>query len=693
MNEKDLLLEVGTEEIPAAFLPDALNALREKTLKELQTRRIAFKDIKTMGTPRRLALIATNVAVAQEELIVTKMGPAKTIAFDKDGNPTKAAIGFAKGQGIDIADIKIVQTDKGEYICAEKKEQSEETIKLLPQILPNIILSLPFRKSMRWGDLDVRFARPIHWIVALFGSEVVRFELGNITSGAVSYGHRFMAPDPVKISSAAAYSDNLAQAFVSVDPQARRDTLIKEIRGLAASVNGVPDEDSALLDEVTNLIEYCAPVLCRFEEEFLKLPREVLVTTMKKHQKYFPILDKKGSPLPCFIAVNNTRAKDPAISARGHERVLRARLSDARFFYTEDQKKPLDAMTERLQGVVFQAQLGTSFEKVQRFKELALFMADELSKPSIKARVERAAYLCKADLVSEMVGEFPELQGIMGREYALIAGEDKEVAEAIYEHYLPRFAEDTIPSSDIGAIVGMADKLDTIAGCFGVGLIPTGTADPYALRRQCLGIINIIRQRWKEDNFSLREAIKKSLALLQNKLTRSAGDVESDVLKFFENRFSNLLTSEGTSFDIVDAVVSRGIDDITDMVKRIEAIEQVKKLPDFEPLVTAFKRVANILAGTTPHAVNSDLFENQAEHALYNKYLAVSKPVRHFMEVHNYITALSTIATLRPEVDSFFDNVMVMVDQESIRTNRQALLQEVSSLFVNFADFTKLSSA
>jgi len=413
----------------------------------------------------------------------------------------------------------------------------------------------------------------------------------------------------------------------------------------------------------------------------------------KKHQKYFPILDKKGNPLPCFIAVNNTRAKNPAVSARGHERVLRARLSDARFFYTEDQRKPLDAMTERLQGVIFQAQLGTSFEKVQRFQELALFICETLNRQSIRAKVERAAYLCKADLVSEMVGEFPELQGIMGRQYALIAGEDKEVAEAIYEHYLPRFAEDAIPGSDIGAIVGMADKLDTIVGCFGVGLIPTGTADPYALRLQCLGIINIIRRLWMNDRFSLRKAIQKSVSLLQQKLTRPAGEVESDVLNFFENRFSNLLSSEGIPFDIVDAVLSKGIDDVVDIGNRINAIERVKELPDFEPLVIAFKRVANILAETTPGTVNPQLFEHQAEKALHNKYLEVSKPVHHFMKVSDYITALSTIATLRPEVDSFFDNVMVMVEQEALRTNRLSLLQEVSSLFVNFADFTKRPNA
>lgn len=690
MDEKDLLLEVGTEEIPAAFLTDALKALREKVIKELQARRIAFKDIKTMGTPRRLALIASGVAVAQEELIATKLGPAKSIAFDKDGNPTKAAIGFAKGQGIDIAEIKTVKTDKGEYICAEKKEQSELTIQLLPQILPDIILALPFRKSMRWGDLEVRFARPIHWIVALFGNTIVPFRLGNIDSGDTSYGHRFMAPGPLRITNAASYAAQLAQAFVSVDPQVRRDTLIREIRGIAASVNGVPDEDSALIDEVTNLIENCSPVLCRFENEFLQLPREVLITTMKKHQKYFPILDTQGSPLPCFIAVNNTRAREPAVSARGHERVLRARLSDARFFYTADQKKSLDAMTERLQGVIFQAQLGTSFEKVRRFQELALFLTDSFFSQSIRARVERAAYLCKADLVSEMVGEFPELQGIMGREYARIAGEDAEVAEAIFEHYLPRFAEDSIPVSDIGAIVGIADKLDTIVGCFGVGLIPTGTADPYALRRQCLGIINIIAGR--QYKISLTGIIDKAIALLKEKLTRPVAEVSNDVLNFFSVRFSNLLTSQGYPADAVDAVVSCGIDDVLDMQRRIEALQQVKQVPDFEALAIAFKRVVNILAGAGSGAVSPGLFEEQAERDLHQKYLSLCGQVQSLMHKKEYLPALKLIATLRTEVDNFFDTVMVMVDQEAVRTNRLALLYEVSSLFVNFADFTKLSS-
>lgn len=690
MDEKELLLEIGTEEIPAAFLPDTLEALKSLTEKALQAQRITFKQIKTVGTPRRLALLAEGVSSAQKELISTKIGPAKSIAFDQHGKPTKAAIGFAKGQGIDIAEITTIQTDKGEYICAQKKEKSEKTIDLLPQILPDIILSLPFRKSMRWHDLDLRFARPIHWLFALFGVDIIPFTLGNITASDVTFGHRFLAPQPIKVSGISSYLEKLSAAFVQVDPQARRASILTEIRTIAASVQAVPDEDADLLDEVMYLIEYCSPVLCSFEKDFLKLPREVLITTMKKHQKYFPVLDKQGNPLPYFIAINNTMPKNPAIVAQGHERVLRARLSDARFFFTEDQKKKLDTMTERLKGVIFQAQLGTSYEKVKRFQKLALFITDNFFSPTIRSKVERTAYLCKADLVSEMVGEFPELQGIMGREYARITGEDSEVAEAIFEHYLPRFAEDRTPSSDIGAIVGIADKLDTIVGCFGVGLIPTGTADPYALRRQCLGIINIILD--KNYPIVLTQAITYGISLLKEKLTRPADEVRAEVLNFFSVRFSNMLTSQGYLPDTVDAVVSCGIDDMLDMVKRIEALQHVKQEPDFEPLAIAFKRVVNILAGTISGMVNPGFFENPAENALHEKYLTLRDTVQLLMHGKDYLAALKMIATLRDEVDNFFDTVMVMTDNESIRNNRLALLQEISSLFANFADFTKLSA-
>jgi glycyl-tRNA synthetase beta chain len=656
---------------------------------ELGAHRIGFKVMSTMGTPRRMMLLVKGVSDRQDDLVTQKIGPATKIAYDNDGQPTKAAIGFARGQGIDASQLKMIKTDKGEYICAEKKEKGGGTIDILSQSIPRIINAIPFPKSMRWHTFELRFARPIHWILALFGGEVIPFTLENIHSDNITYGHRFMAPELIKITDSASYLEKLRQAHVMINPQDRRKTILREIKKLAASVEGVPDEDPKLLDEVVFLLEAPFPVLCEFNPEFLKLPRAVLITTMKKHQKYFPVLDRDGNPLAYFIAINNTRASDEKVVCRGHERVLRARLSDAQFFYTEDRKKSLENMVEQLKGVVFQAKLGTSYEKVKRFKDLALFLAGAIRAASLKPKIERAALLCKADLVSEVVGEFPELQGLMGREYARLSGEDEGVAVAIYEHYLPRFAEDDLPSSDIGAIISIADKLDTIVGCFGIDLLPTGTTDPYALRRQCLGIINIILH--KNYSISLRETVKKSLHLLKEKISRSADDVHQEVLNFFETRISNLLVSQGYSFDVVDAVLSLGLDDIGEMVERVKALQQMKKEPDFEPLAVAFKRVVNILSKAAPNRVNPDLFEKSEESALYQKYLSIHQQVEILMNKKEYLMALKLISTLRQTVDDFFDSVMVMVENSEIRDNRLGLLFSISSLFTNFADFTKIA--
>lgn len=687
----ELLLEIGTEEIPAAFMPDALAAFKTLMEKELTSQRISFKEIQTCGTPRRLVLMAQKVALSQTDLVTEKTGPAKNIAFDKDGKPTKAAEGFARGQGIDVSGLKIVKTDKGEYICAEKHEKGVETKTLLPEICLKVITQLPFPKSMRWKDLDIRFARPIHWILALFKASVVPFTVGNIQSGETTCGHRFMAPAPVKVTGIASYLDAMKQAHVVVSQEQRKQAIVEKIRELAKKVNGKADEDEKLLDEVTFLIESPFPVLCSFEKEFLKLPVEVLITTMKKHQKYFPVFDNKGRPLNYFIAVNNTDTINPEVVMNGHERVLRARLSDARFFYTEDQKKSLGALTESLRHVLFQAKLGTSYEKVMRFQNLALFITEELNNPSIKSKVERAAYLCKADLVSEMVGEFPELQGIMGREYARIAEEPDLVSQAIFEHYLPRFAGDALPSTDVGAVISIADKLDTIAGCFGIGLIPTGTADPYALRRQCLGIINIILN--KKYALSFPVLVAKAVSFIGGKTTRPQPEVCSDVLNFFSARLSNLLTSQGFSYDVVDAVLSLGIDNMTDSVNRVDALQQMKKDPNFESLAVSFKRVVNILR-TAPAAqgVNPGAFEHAAEKKLYEKYLDIRDRAKELMVQRLYVQALQMISTIRDTVDAFFDNVLVMAEDMNVRQNRLALLQEVNSLFTNFADFSKIAS-
>ncbi len=687
---EDLLLEIGTEEIPAAFMPSVLAAIKNLTEKELQANRLACREIKTYGTPRRIVLMAFGVPTEQEDLVTRKIGPGKKIAFDQDGNPTKAAIGFAKGQGIDVSRLGTVETDKGEYICAEVKELGVKTTTLLPELLAKIINALPFPKSMRWRDLDIRFARPIHWIVALFGGTTVPFTVGNTEAGNTTRGHRFMAPNEITVSDIDSYMDAVRKAHVIIDPEERKSIITKKIEEFAQSVNGTPDNDEALLDEVTWLVESPFPVLCRFNDEYLELPAAVLLTTMKKHQRYFPMLGSDGKPLSSFIAVNNTDCTNPETVINGHERVLRARLADARFFYAEDQKTSLEGMAEELKNVVFQAKLGTSHEKVERFQSLALHLADVAGCASVSSQIEKASHLCKADLVSEMVGEFPELQGIMGREYARLAGEPDEVALAILEHYLPRFAGDVLPASDIGAMVSIADKLDTITGCFGIGLLPTGTADPYALRRQCLGIINIILE--KKYTVSLKSAVTKACDLLKEKLTRPADETAKDVLEFFSGRLANMLTSQSYSHDVVDAVLSLGIDDLTDSHNRIEALHQMKKDPDFESLAVSFKRVVNILADNEPVSLDTERFEQDEERGLHQKYLDIRDQVKNNMDKKAYVDALKDISTIRQAVDGFFDNVLVMAKDENVRQNRLALLQAVNSLFTDFADFSRIST-
>ena len=479
MSTKELFFELGTEEIPAGFIPRAMAGMEAIITRELFNARLSFDEIKTLATPRRLALMVKGIPAVQPDAELTATGPSKKAAYDADGKPTKAAEGFARGQGVDVSAIRIVTTDKGEYISITRTETGRPTHELLSEILPKLINEIPFKKSMRWGDLDVRFARPIHWIVALFDGVVVPFEFGNITSGAVSRGHRFMANTAFPVRDYAHYLEECERHFVIPDPERRKEIIRRETHRVAIAAGGhlLPDEE--LLEQVSFLVEYPSAVHGTFSEEFLKVPKEVLITSMRSHQRYFSIVDAGGKLLPGFITINNTLTQDPSVVVKGNQRVLRARLSDARFFFEEDQKIRLDERVEALKKVVYQQKLGTSFEKMERFKALAEGLADSLN-TAVKAQTGRAAWLCKADLVTGMVGEFPEVQGIMGREYALLEGEDAAVAAAIAEHYLPIQAGGELPASDIGAFVSIADKLDTICGCFGVGLIPTGAADPYA---------------------------------------------------------------------------------------------------------------------------------------------------------------------------------------------------------------------
>ncbi|MEW6614490.1 MAG: glycine--tRNA ligase subunit beta [Thermodesulfobacteriota bacterium] len=685
---KELLLEIGTEEIPSGFVPNALKDMKELIEKELKNLRIGFGQIKTLGTPRRLVLYIDHMSDKQEDTYIEIIGPSKKVALDQNGNPTKAAIGFARAQGINPSDLQQVSTLKGEYLAVRKKETGNDTKRVLSSILPRFIASIPFPKSMRWGDSSIRFARPIHWILCIFNGEIVPFKMYNIESGDHSFGHRFMSPDQFKVQDFNHYIKHLRDAYVIIDPIERKDKIKEIISQAAKAVSGKVLEDDELLDDVTYLLEYPTATLGRFEERFLNLPREVMISSMREHQKYFSVVDDADRLLPYFIAVNNTLAKDHGIVVSGNERVLKARLSDARFFFKEDQKIPFPERVYHLKEVVFQSELGTFYEKVMRFQKMAECLALEI-KPELKEISKKAAILCKADLTSGMVGEFPKLQGIMGREYALLSGEDVEVATAIYEHYLPRFSGDILPSTHAGAFVSIADKLDTVVGCFGVGLIPTGTSDPYALRRQALGIVNIILD--KRYPISLKKLIEINIEYLNGKISRDPVMVKEGVLEFFRLRLQYQLTSQGYSYDIIDAVLSLYFDDLADSFERIKALQELKNQPDFKPLAIAFKRASNILSQSSPGGdVFPSLFQDSMEDTLFEAYKEIEEYVVELISKKRYLEALIKMVQLRKPVDDFFDNVMVMVEDEKTRKNRLAILAEISGLFLNIADFSKI---
>jgi glycyl-tRNA synthetase beta chain len=687
MSTKELFLEIGTEEIPAGFIPRAMAEMEAIITRELTNARLAFGEVKTLATPRRLTLMVRDIPAVQPDAEITATGPSIKAAYDADGKPTKAAEGFARGQGVDVSAIKIVTTDKGEYISITRTETGRPTHELLSEILPKLINEIPFKKSMRWGDLDVRFARPIHWLVALFDGIIVPFEFGNITSGAVSRGHRFMANTTFPVRDFAHYLEECERHFVIPDPERRKEIIRRETHRVAIAAGGhlLPDEE--LLEQVSFLVEYPSAVHGTFSEEFLQVPKEVLITSMRSHQRYFSIVDGGGKLLPGFITVNNTLTEDPSVVIKGNQRVLRARLSDARFFFDEDKKVKLDERVEALKKVVYQQKLGTSFEKMERFRALAEGLASKLN-PASAQQTARAATLCKADLVSAMVGEFPEVQGIMGREYALLEGEDAAVANAIAEHYLPTQAGGELPASDIGAFVSIADKLDTICGCFGVGLIPTGAADPYALRRATIGIISIILDKgyW----LSLSGLINQALELLAAKLTRPKEQIAAEVLEFFRGRYINLLGNDYPG-DAVDAAVSAGFDELVDVKSRIAALSEFKNHSDFEPLAVAFKRVGNIIKEGTDAPVDPALFEDTAENALYEAFSSVKASVETRVAAGSWLDALTEIATLRGPVDAFFDRVMVMAEDQRVRTNRLALLTAIARMFGKIADFSRIA--
>ncbi len=683
---KEFLLEIGTEEIPSRFVGPALEKMQELFIQLLASGRVALQgELKTFGTPRRLVLHAAGLDERQADLSKEVLGPPRKVAYDAGGKPARAALVFAEKNGIAVDALSIRSTEKGEYVVARIDEKGGDTGQWLRQVLPGFILSIPFQKSMRWMDKDIRFARPMHWILALWGGSVVDFELDGLKSGNLSRGHRFMSPGAFLVKDFRTYAAQAEPNFVVLDPEVRKQRIVKQAAELAKSAGGTVLDDGGLVDEVANLVEYPVAVLGSFDQQHLRIPKEVLVTAMREHQRYFSVVDPQGELLPYFVTISNTRAADMAVVRAGNERVLAARLSDAAYFFDHDLKHPLADRVEGLKKVTYQEKLGTVYDKTLRVKALASSLARLLNADSSIA--ERAAFLCKADLLTGIVGEFPKLQGLMGRRYALSSGEERAVAEAIAEHYLPRFAGDVLPQSLEGMCVGMADRIDTIVGCFSAGLIPSGSEDPYALRRQSVAVLNMLLERAAQ--VSLRALVARACEEYGLKKADRAR-VEAETLDFMRQRLAGMLVAGGLRPDVVDAALSVDFDDALIAREKVRALDGLRLSEDYQPLVTALKRAGNILPKGFEGAVKKTLLKQDEEKVLHAAYAEVKGRVEQKAAALDFRGALAEIASLRKPVDAFFDKVMVMDKDEAVKQNRLALLAGITGLFSGIADFSRL---
>jgi glycyl-tRNA synthetase beta chain len=692
---KELILEIGTEEIPAGFMHDAIDNLSDIASGELIESAISYGSISCFGTPRRLTLRITDLSDKQVDQSRESYGPPVRIAFDEKGEPTKATIGFAKSQGVDVSELVRVKRDRGEFLAVIRKVKGQKTEKLLKEIMPRIITGMPFRKSMKWGDGEIVFARPIRWILAVYGGKTIHFDIEGVKSSGKSYGHRFMNPKPFTVSVWNDYVEGLEKGFVILDQNKRKGLIEKEIFELAVKIGGTALKDEELLETVTYLVEFPVVLKGDFEEGFLELPKEVLISVMKNHQKYFPVFSKSGNDklLPHFIFVAGTRAKDSSVVVRGNERVIKARFTDARFFYDEDRSTPLIEKNDKLKGMVFLSDLGTYHDKMERIKGIAAYIGRELGIKPL-ADVIRAAELSKADLATQMVFEFPELQGIMGRYYALLSGEKKEVALAIEDQYKPTFREGNLPETAVGSVLSVADKTDTISACFISGLLPTGNSDPYALRRQAIGIINIILDKNYHLNINdlFGAGLKTIIDQTAGKFSDPKGIIFDELSAFIKERFRNIMISEGYPQDVVEAVISARFDDLVEVKSKIEALSEFRKAPDFDSLGIAFKRVVNIVKGQPKDGVKESLLVEPVEKELFLSFTETREKVGQKIIDRNYSESLAIMKKLKEPVDKFFDNVLVMDENPELRRNRLSMLWEIRDLFFKIADFSKISS-
>lgn len=681
---KTLLLEIGTEEVPAHVMPGILSQLKENAAKTFEELRIEYKNIKTLGTPRRSALLVEGLAEQQADLSKENRGPAVNIAFDADGNPTKAAQGFARGQGVKPEEL----VTKDGYVYAMVHEKGGQTVDLLGDTLKGLVDGLNFPNNMHWADLDYKFIRPLRWLVALYGQDVIDFEVANVKSGRTSRGHRFLSEGDFEIANAEDYVEACRKASIIVDQNERCEMIRQQIAEVAAANGGQAEVNEDLLEEVLYLVEYPTALCGKFDEKYLALPAEAVITPMRDHQRYFPVL-KDGKLLPLFITIRNGGKEHLETVQHGNERVLRARLEDAQFFFDEDRKKTLEQHGEKLKTVVFQDGLGTIYDKALRLEVLAGYIADAIgANEQDKKDAVRAAKLAKADLVTGMVTEFTELQGVMGREYALLDGETKAVAQAIDEHYMPRFAGDSQPASVAGRIVSLADKIDTIVGTFSRGLIPTGSQDPFALRRQALGIVNMLKEA--QYHISLSQLVAKAMELLKIADAGQQAKLQNDVADFMKLRLKNVLADADIRYDVVEAVFVT-VDDIYSVFLRAQAVNEAVK-QDMEKTIQAFVRTGNIArkAEDVQAAVEADLLAEQVEKDLCKAYEAAASKVEKEVAAQDYADAIATLSQLAAPIDAFFDGVMVMDKDEKIKNNRLGLLKLVDNLICQVADFSKI---
>ena len=680
---KDLLFEIGAEEIPAGFMPNILGQLKQLAETKLNDAHLPFESIATYGTPRRLALIVKGLADTSAEISERHKGPSASIAYDADGNATKAAIGFARGKGLDVADLVV----EDGYIYAETKTAGVPAKDIVTDMLPQLITGLNFPKSMHWGNLDAKFVRPVRWLVALLDEEVIPVEFATVKSGNVTRGHRFLGADEITIKNAASYVDTLKENFVMVDQDARRELISKQLHDIAASKNASIVWDDDLLEEINYLVEWPTALCGGFEESYLALPDAAIITPMKDHQRYFPLVDQDGKLLPMFLTVRNGSDHSIEVVQAGNERVLRARLDDAKFFFNEDRKKPLIDRQDGLTKIVFQEGLGNLADKTERLLTLGRVFSEECElHEDARVVLERATELAKTDLTTGMVTEFTELQGVMGKEYALLDGESPEVAEAIFEQYLPRFAGDVLPQTEAGKVLSIIDKIDNIVATFSRGLIPTGSQDPYALRRQTIGILNILLN--SEWNISLRPIIVESMNLL-NVPAEKQDELLGQVEEFITLRLKNIFLDREVPHHVIDLLLSNNELSVADAEGLVKAL-LANRIDENVELVQAFTRMYNLVKDVTYTGVDESLLKEDAERALYEAATKASEASIDAWDNNDYDAVVAVPATLVPAINTFFEDVMVMDKDEAIKANRLQLVRLAYNVMAIIGDISAL---